>query len=131
MFKALELGNAAEQNSQGLVPVTSTFSSTGSVVVASFPFGTPYAGSVTVTGSGFSVNLPNAPAVNGVTVLAHAGNAQLVKGVSGGAVGTSSGVTQTSGCPISPGATLGFAISNANLLWVNGQTGDVFGYVVS
>ena len=116
-----------------------TVNSSGSidvdVTVNANVLGTALTGQVLITVTGSSVQGPNIPAVNGVVVIAHPLNSALTSTI-GGVVGTSSSLTNSvagtgSGAFFQPGASLGFAVQNANQLWFNGIAGDKFSFAAS
>ncbi len=89
----------------------------------------PLSAQITISVTGTAVAFPSLVALNGCVVSAHPLNAALA-GSTGGVVGPS-GVTQTTGAYLPPGATMGFAVANANAIFCNGIAGDKFSVAVS
>lgn len=99
--------------------------------------GTERTGQVVIATTGVAVQGPNLAAVNGVIVKAGNSNTSIAStsGSIGGGVGGASVTDVTDGTgnsyALDPGTSLGFAVANANQLYVNGKVGDVFYFGVS
>jgi hypothetical protein len=86
-------------------------------------------GQAKIAVTGTAVNLPSKAAVNGVILTAKSTNAAAIT------VGVS-GVTNTvdgtgNGYILEAGSSISFAVTNTNLIFINGTIGDIVSYAGS
>lgn len=96
--------------------------------------GSPFTGQKKITVTGTQGQGPALVAVNGIIVTASPLNTAFAGGIGGtvGLTGVTNSVDGTgNGAFLPPGASLSFAVANANLLFVNGIAGDAFSFAVS
>jgi hypothetical protein len=91
--------------------------------------GAPLVNQTAIASTGVAVQLPSNTLVNGVIVTAGNGNAAAIS------IGTS-GVNNTvdgtgNGYVLGAGSSVSFAVSNTNLLYINGTSGDFVSFAGS
>lgn len=107
------------QGVDGGTPIAVDVGGTTSIVVSQ---------QVKIAATGTAVELASSGALeNGITITASSANAATIF-VGPSTVNNTGGGTGN-GYPLAPGASLSLAVSNANIVWVNGTVGDWVGVI--
>ena len=100
------------------------------VVGIAVPTGDPVVGQAVILVTGTAVQLSTIPVdLPTASVLVYALGANNAVGGTVGRVGVTNVVNGTgNGYPLEPGQSVVIMTDNANLVWVNGTAGDIFGW---